>query len=736
MALRLLVWSVLICIVAANSRVRRIVGGERAQLPPSPDENIPFSTPEPDDTNPLVFVKTNKRRAEVVGNRNPDGTYSFLGIRYAFPPTKNRRFVRPLRMKPKGLIVANKFGPPCPQWWRGRLVGEEDCLHLNIFTPQLPEGNNSSTPLLPVMMWIHGGNFKTGSAAQYVPLRELLRQGIVVVTVQYRLGTLGFLKFGNQGLGGNSGMFDISLASRWIREYINFFGGNPGRITVAGQGSGASSVTHLSFHRYFGRHIRGIISMSGGPVSPFALDENASRSGGEAVKANTCTGRGNVATVRCLQALPFENIVREDGSIEEAIKKGQKNVGKKLASLFLSGPTVEGPDDNRFLPNFIVETPLDAVSHHHIPSIPLLVGVTKQETGSGVKGNLLQDITNLLTGTFLTQGIFKDLLTANTGLYVNNTVNPSLSKLFDSSQYLKFFDTLIGNALSGIEKVIQHTTDALFNLPAFILCNFWAQKNKNVYLYSFEHTPSKSIADYFLNGITLVSNMSSQQGNSKGPSHGDDLAFLFDVRNIDGEPLNNVDNMLSEADKKVRDYFVTVVAEFVKTGKPRSDGANNWTPFNTEEGSYMIIKDNPKFNKGFRKCNMGLWTGDANILKSAECGLKGASEIVTNTIGSAGTGLLKATNDVTSGLTKTVGSLGNFGSGLVGGLYKEPSPKNGNNKTPDPVQEQGGLLGGLYKDPPPRNGNKTPTPVQEPPKNNNNKNPLGLKIPSLTNPFG
>ncbi|CAH1403699.1 unnamed protein product [Nezara viridula] len=724
MALRLLVCSALLCLVAANSRVRRIVGGEKAQEPPSPSEQIPFTTPEPDDSSPLVFVKTNRRRAEVVGNRNPDGTYSFLGIRYAMPPTKNRRFVRPLRLKPKGLIVANKFGPPCPQWWRGRLVGDEDCLHLNVFTPQLPENNSSSTPLLPVMMWIHGGNFKTGSAAQYVPLRELLSRGIVVVTVQYRLGTLGFLKFGNQNLGGNSGLFDISLAARWVREYIHFFGGNPGRITVAGQGSGASSVTHLSFHKYFGRHIKGIISMSGGPVSPFALDQSADRSGGEVVQANSCTGRGSISTVRCLQALPFENIVQEDGNIEQAKKKGEKNVGKKLTSLFLSGPNVEGADDNRFLPNFIVEPPLEAASHHHIPNIPLLVGVTKQETGGGVKGNLLQDITSLLTtATFITQGIFKDLLTANTGLYVNNTVNPGLSKLFDSSQYLQFFDTLIGSALSGIEKVVQHTTDALFNLPAFILSNFWAQKNKNVYLYSFEHTPAKSIADYFLNGITLVSNISSQEGNNKGPSHGDDLAFLFEVRNIDGEPLNNVDNILSETDQKVRDHFVTVVAEFVKTGKPRIDGANDWSPFNTEEGSYMIIKDNPKLKKGFRKCNMGLWTGDADMLKSTECALNGASEIVTNTLGSAGTGLLKATTGVTDGLSKTVtgigstltGSIPKGTGGLLGGLYKEPA-KNNNNKTPNLG------LGGLYQEPP-KNSNKNPTSG-------------GLGSSLLKNPFG
>lgn len=149
--------------------------------------------------------------------------------------------------------------------------------------------------------------------------------------------------------------------------------------------------------------------------------------------------------------------------------------------------------------------------------------------------------------------------------------------------------------------------------------------------------------------------------------------------------------------------------------KPRIDGANDWTPFNTQEGSYMMIKDNPKLKKGFRKCSMGLWTGDADILKSAECALSGASKIVTNTLGSAGTGLLKATGDVTGGLTKTVGGVGSALTGdLFGGLYKEPPPRNGNNKAPNLG------LGGLYQEPA---KNKSPTSG-------------GLGSSLLKNPFG
>ena len=93
MALRLMLLCSLLCLVSANSRVRRIVGGQPAEVPPPPSEANQFTTPEPEERDPLVFVRRDRRSAEVVGTKHPDGTYSFLGIRYAEPPIKRLRFV-------------------------------------------------------------------------------------------------------------------------------------------------------------------------------------------------------------------------------------------------------------------------------------------------------------------------------------------------------------------------------------------------------------------------------------------------------------------------------------------------------------------------------------------------------------------------------------------------------------------------------------------------------------------
>lgn len=132
-------------------RIKRIVGGIQAAAPP------------PDD--PVIFIKLYGRDARLEGNRNlQTGYYSFLGIRYAEPPVDELRFNRPKYRRLSGDVNATVFGPPCPQLDdKGNVIGQEDCLLLNIYTPHIPDENTE----LPVIVWIHGGGFRYGSAAQY-----------------------------------------------------------------------------------------------------------------------------------------------------------------------------------------------------------------------------------------------------------------------------------------------------------------------------------------------------------------------------------------------------------------------------------------------------------------------------------------------------------------------------------------------------------------------------------------
>lgn len=139
----------------------------------------------------------------------------------------------------QGDIDATKLPSPCiqPVPGKNKTVGSEDCLFLNIFTPELPTGTEG----LPVIVWIHGGGFRFGSASQY-GVRHLIGKRIIIVSIQYRLGSLGFLSTGTREMPGNVALWDMALATQWVRNYIGFFGGNPFRIVIMGHDTGASSA--------------------------------------------------------------------------------------------------------------------------------------------------------------------------------------------------------------------------------------------------------------------------------------------------------------------------------------------------------------------------------------------------------------------------------------------------------------------------------------------------------------
>ncbi len=181
---------------------------------------------------------------------------AFLGIPYAAAPTGNRRWLPPQSASNwSGVRSAKQFSPSCPQfpssWWpevagRERLETSEDCLYLNVWTTYLPTAMKE-----PVMVWIHGGGNVEGSS-QLPPLAPALaRKGVVVVSIEYRLGVFGFLAHpaltaeSPHHSSGNYGLLDQIAALEWVRHNIAAFGGNPNLVTIFGESSGAEDVCHL-----------------------------------------------------------------------------------------------------------------------------------------------------------------------------------------------------------------------------------------------------------------------------------------------------------------------------------------------------------------------------------------------------------------------------------------------------------------------------------------------------------
>lgn len=202
------------------------------------------------ETEPVVKSTTGELR----GTLTSTGRAEFLGIPYAQPPVGDLRWHEPVPMKPwQGVRDVQHFGAPCAQMvagdWNRRDAenSQEDCLFLNVITPQWPVKGK-----LPVMFWIHGGA-NTGGTASSALYKDgtLVDHGIILVTVNYRLGVFGFMahpeltKDSAHHASGNYGLMDQIAALRWVHDNIANFGGDPANITVFGQSAGAHDASLL-----------------------------------------------------------------------------------------------------------------------------------------------------------------------------------------------------------------------------------------------------------------------------------------------------------------------------------------------------------------------------------------------------------------------------------------------------------------------------------------------------------
>jgi para-nitrobenzyl esterase len=291
-----------------------------------------------------------------------EGLTVFKGVPYAAPPLGDLRWRPPQAPgRWRGVRRAATFAPACPQ--KGvSMPGEapprlsEDCLYLNIWTPAARAGARR-----PVIVWIHGGGFTNGSAS--MPLYwgdRLAARGVVVLTVAYRLGPLGFLA--HPGLeaesadrsAGNYGLMDQIAALRWVRRNIAAFGGDPSNVTIAGQSAGAMSVSLLMaspqarglFHR--------AIAQSGGVFEPLQLAPgfalaNAVHDG------ETYAAAHGAPTLAALRALPWERLL--EGSTAS-----------------VSHPVIGG--------GLLPEPPYDTFAAGRQNDVPLLLGSNAEEARS------------------------------------------------------------------------------------------------------------------------------------------------------------------------------------------------------------------------------------------------------------------------------------------------------------------------------------------------------------------
>ncbi|KAJ6647592.1 Esterase E4 [Pseudolycoriella hygida] len=613
--------------VSSTKRVKRIVGGVKA------------SQPLPDD--PVVFVKLYSRSARVEGFRNKaNGLYSFLGIRYAVPPVGEDRFLRPKFLRLQGDINATIYGPPCPQPHPnrpGHVIGNEDCLLLNVFTPQMPD----ETTGLPVLVFIHGGGFRFGSANQYGP-DPITRKKMIFVPIQYRLGTLGIIGDGSKDFSGNLALFDMNAAVRWVRDYISFFGGDPKQINIIGHGSGAVSAMHLSMSPISREYVSGVVAMSGSAFTKFVIDEEPIQSVRQIAEFNGCGAEKNETDIlNCLRQRKVEDIVQEDSKVQTERLQGQAMI-KALTGMAGFAPVVEHPYDDRGLPSLLDGLPEVKLKAGFVKKIPLLTGVTKHETANGFVLNKVREKFSSAT---------EFLKTLSNGLKLGNLLSGTkdlpIIPIAETGRVLKLADILnVPDTLDPIKiisKITEATTDMLFNLPAFLTVQEWS-KFAPSFLYSFEFSGKNARGSAFLKGLPVVA-ANNSIGKEPTIGHGDDLVYLFDVRDLNGAPIHS--EPFHENDEQVRNSFTDIISNFVRYdgNKDTKKSGGIFSLFETGGESFIKIDAGVTVEKNFRSCQLSLLGATVNSVTSSMC------SVLVDEISS----LNNLSSNVTQELSQTLG---------------------------------------------------------------------------------
>ncbi|HUV68424.1 MAG TPA: carboxylesterase family protein [Terracidiphilus sp.] len=287
-------------------------------------------------------LKVKTAQGKVLGKTINDGKVkAFLGLPYAAPPVGDLRWKAPEKAASwKGVRDATKFGAHCAQ---GRVFDDmifqdagpsEDCLYLNVYAPASAKGNSK----LPVMFWIHGGGYSGGSASEprhngdFLPLK-----GVVLVTINYRLGVFGFLATADMakeanGAAGNYGLLDMVAALEWVKDNIAKFGGDPSNVTIFGESAGSFAVSTLMAAAPARGLFAKAIGESGGAFSdvlPTGTLEASEKRNDEWVAS---LGAHNLAELRALST---------DAVLAAAGKKGAPRFSPVLDGRLLTEPVPE-----------------------------------------------------------------------------------------------------------------------------------------------------------------------------------------------------------------------------------------------------------------------------------------------------------------------------------------------------------------------------------------------------------
>ncbi|KAJ3638223.1 hypothetical protein MTP99_001625 [Tenebrio molitor] len=501
---------------------------------------------------PIVNVSNGKLRGKTGTNINNGQFYSFQGIPYAKPPLGSLRFKAPQPPEPwTGVRDATQEGSDCiaRQPVLGTLRGGEDCLTLNVYTPSLPKQNNRND-LKPVMVWIHGGGFTSGSGSTEVYGPEfLLTEDIVLVTINYRLGIIGFLALEDPDLGvpGNAGLKDIVMALKWVQKNIVNFAGDPNNVTIFGESAGGAASHYLILSPMAKGLFHRAILQSGSTLNVWAKGRRYAPQLAQVLKLHTTDER---KILKVLQDLP----------VEEMYLAAEKIPDPFLASVVRPhGPVIEHKSPDAFL----TEHPLNIIRSGQYNHVPIMIGYTTRE---GILSEVLQK-----------PKPFKPL--TDFELAVPNFLN-----LERGSDISKLIARRIKEYYYGNEEPSTENKDTFYLLETD---NFFLRELLRTAKYHVE----TSSAPVFMYRMSIETSLNMMKNiyviDEPGVCHADDLGYLFkNLLTPDIEPG-------SEEDLAIK-RFVKLWTNFAKFGDPNPKVKDpvidvKWKPVTKNEVNFLDI---------------------------------------------------------------------------------------------------------------------------------------------------
>ncbi len=484
--------------------------------------------------NPIVSTADGELRGV-----QAEAVASFKGIPFAAPPIGEYRWRPPQPVTPwEGVRDAVDYGPICAQSGWGGAPGtivdgsSEDCLYLNVWAPADAGANEK----LPVMVWFHGGGFTGGSGSGAGTVGdEFAKQGVILVTVNYRLGRLGHYAFPalsdehpDEDKGSYAFMDNIA-ALKWVQKNIAAFGGDPENVTIFGFSAGGVAIHALMtipdaqglFHKAIGHSSGGRDGvLTGRPIRKDNADALYPISA-ETIGVNFARKHGiegsDAAALEKLRSL----------SVEEIVDGGQEYDGQGGPRIY-SGPILDG--------EFVVETAESAYKAGRQAKVPLMIGNNSAEIGGGF-------------------------------------VNPSSSK----AELFALFGDLEdearaaydpGNSKEFAEVQIRFNTDWVWGEPARFAATSVAAVDQPAYVFLFSYVPE-----------------AMKERMTFGPGHGTDVAFVFNKLGVGG--FGPPPPPPTPEDKEVARIMNAYWVNFARTGNPNANGLPQWPEY-TPAGNRIL----------------------------------------------------------------------------------------------------------------------------------------------------